>query len=66
MSIKYLSVFYLTSNVTITLHPQNSRKFLENSFKTKIDFEEINNLELAKSLAISQTSININIFHDFT
>ena len=66
MSVEYLSVCYLTSNVTITFHPRNSRKFLENSFKTKIDFKEINILELTKSLAISETSINISIFHAFT
>ena len=52
--------------VTITFHPQNSREILENLFKTKIDFNEINILELARNLAISQPSINMSICNAFT
>ena len=52
-------------SVTITFYPRNSWKFQENSFKTKIDFNEINILELAKDLAISQYSINMSKCHVF-
>ena len=50
----------------ITFHPRKFQKFFESSFKTKIDFNEINILELAKNLAISLSSISMSTCHAFT
>ena len=73
-SYQFLELFVLHRTVmspscellAITFYPRNFWEILEKSFKTKIDFNEMNILELAKSLAISQSSINMSSCHAFT
>ena len=59
-------ITHKNGDVRITFYLQNTREILENPFKTKIDFNEINTLELARNLAISQPSINVSICNAFT
>lgn len=46
-------------------HLQISRKYPQNSFRTKIDFNETIILELSERLEITVPSINMSIFHNF-
>lgn len=50
----------------IKFNLQISGKYLQSSFKTEIDFNEVKILELTENLAIFEPLINAIIYHSFT